>query len=178
MDPAFRRRRVISVRKLTVDDLAAYRALHRLGLGEPNSLAFVQNLEEDSAVPDTEVAAMLARGEAWGAFNNERLDAKLTIDRIPYEVLAHTRWIHAMVARPEARGSGAARAVVEAAIADAQTSGATRFMLWVNSENPRARRFYENLGFRESGRIPDGLLIGGRYMDDVLMCFEATPRAG
>lgn len=175
MERTLRRWRMMEVRKLAASDLGAYRALHRVGLAEPETLAFVQSLEEDAAVPDEEVAAMLARGEGWGAFQDGRLDAKLTIDRIPYQVLAHTRWIHAMVARPEARGSGAAQAVLRAAVEDARASGATRFMLWVNSNNSRGRRFYEALGFVEAGRIPEGLRMGGREMDDVLMCLAADP---
>ncbi|MGE0597042.1 MAG: N-acetyltransferase family protein [Hyphomonadaceae bacterium] len=163
---------MITVRKLTPDDLTAYRALHREALGEPGSLGFVQNLEEDARVPDAEVAAMLARGEAWGAFKDGALVAKLTIDVLPFAVLAHTRWIHAMYASPAARGTGAARALVEAAIADARAVGALRIMLWVNAENPRARGFYGALGFREAGRIPEGLNIGGRWMDDIMMCLK------
>jgi RimJ/RimL family protein N-acetyltransferase len=163
------RRFVTIVRRLTVDDLAAYRALHRLGLAE-GSGAFVESLEEDAARPDAALIAMLARGEGWGAFQDGRLDAKLTIDHVPYAVLAHTRWLHAMYARPEARGSGAAAALVRTVIDDARRAGAIRFMLWVSAENERARRFYETLGFRESGRVPAGIRSKGRYIDDVMMC--------
>lgn len=164
------------VRRLTADDLAAYRALHRLGLAEPGG-AFVQSVEEDATIPDAEVAAMLTRGEGWGAFTGERLDAKLTIDTLPFGVLAHTRWVHAMYARPEARGNGAAAALVQAAIENARSEGATRFLLWVAAENQRARRFYEKLGFREAGRIPGGLVVQGRHMDDVMMCLAPITAA-
>lgn len=179
MGPAFRRCVVttVLVRRLSTSDLQAYRALHRFGLGEPNSLGFVQSVEEDLRVSDEEVAAMLARGEGWGAFAEDQLVAKLTMDTLPYAMLAHTRWIHAMYAHPKVRGAGAARALAEAAIADARAAGATRIMLWVNAENPRARRFYEALGFSETGRIPQGLHIGGRWMDDVLMCLACAPGA-
>lgn len=164
------RRGVTEIRVLAAADLAAYRALHRLGVAE----AFVESLDEDASHPDAEIAEILARGEAWGGFVAGQLRAKLTIDRLPYSVLAHTRWIHALYAHPDARGSGLAKRLVLAAIADARCAGATRFMLWVSAENPRARRSYENIGLREAGRIPGGLFQDGRFIDDVLMCLAPT----
>ncbi len=162
---------------LTPDDLAPYRGLHRIGLSE-NSAAFVEAVAEDASRPDADIVAMLARGEAWGAFVDNKLVAKLTIDRLPHDVLAHTRWIHGLYAHPHARGSGLAKRLVLAAIADARLAGATRFMLWVNAENPRARAFYEGIGFREAGRIPGGLRLDRRFVDDVMMCLECAPNFG
>lgn len=159
----------VTVRKLAAADLASYRALHRHGLAEATG-AFVQSVEEDAAIPDETVAAMLERGEGWGAFIDGKLVAKLTIDTLPYAILAHTRWLHAMYAHPDARGTGAAKALVDAAVTDARASGVTRVNLWVNPENARARRFYEQLGFREAGRVPGGLRQGARFADDMLMC--------
>ena len=162
------------IRKLTRDDLAAYRALHREALVESGSVAFVQSVEEDAIVPDSEIAAVLARGEGWGGFIDGMLAAKMTIDTLPHATLAHTRWLHALYVQPRARGTGLARAMVEAAMHDAIANGATRFLLWVNAENAGARRFYEKLGFGESGRIPEGIRMLGRVMDDVLMCRSVT----
>jgi GNAT superfamily N-acetyltransferase len=163
---------VIQVRKLTVDDLAAFRDLHRLGLTESPG-AFVESLEEYALQSDLEVESMLARDEGWGAFLDSKLVAKLSIDSLPYAMMAHTRWIHGMYAAPQARGAvGGGAAVLGAAIEDARSRGAKRISLWVNGENPRAKRFYEKLGFREVGRISGGLMIAGGAVDDVLMCLN------
>ena len=67
------------IRQLTAGDLAAYRALHRFGISESPS-GFVDVEETDAARSDEVVAATLARGEAWGVFDGERLLGKLTID--------------------------------------------------------------------------------------------------
>lgn len=159
----------MQLRILAAGDLRAYRELHRFGLTE-SPLGFVDVPETDAARPDAEVAAMLERGEAWGVFEGERLVGKLTIDALPYPSLAHTFWVHAVYVHPDARGRGASSALMEGAIAGAAAKGARRIALWVNEANSAARRFYERLGFREIGRIPQGIRAGERFVDDVLMC--------
>jgi GNAT superfamily N-acetyltransferase len=115
---------------------------------------------------------MLERGEGWGVFEGERLVGKLTIDALPYPSLAHTFWVHAVYVHPDARGRGASAALMHAAIASAVAKGARRIALWVNETNTPARRFYERIGFQEAGRIPGGIRVGERYVDDVLMCLQ------
>ena len=157
------------VRVLTVEDLRAYREVHRYGMTEA-PLGFVDVAATDAARPDSEVAAMLERGEGWGVFDGERLVGKLSIDALPYPSLAHTFWVHAVYVHPDARGRGASAALMHAAIEAAVAKGARRIALWVNEKNLTARRFYERMGFREAGRIPEGIRVGDRYVADVLMC--------
>lgn len=156
------------VRVLTAEDLSAYRALHRFGMTEA-PLGFVDVAETDAVRPDEEVAAILARGEGLGVFEGDRLVGKLTIDALPYPSLAHTFWVHTVYVHPDARGSGASVALMQAAIESAKAKGASRVVLWVNEANAPARRFYERFGFQEAGRIPKGILAGEHYVDDVLM---------
>jgi GNAT superfamily N-acetyltransferase len=163
----------VIIRQLTADDLAAYRALHRFGIKEsPNG--FVDVEATDAARPDADVEAMLARGDGWGAFEGERLVGKLTIDALIYPSLAHTWWIHAVYVHPDARGSGASGKLIQAAIAHAQSRGASRIALWVNGANAPARGLYERMGFRQTGHIPGGIKVDGAYVDDVLMTRELT----
>ena len=162
------------VRALTIGDLGAYRALHRHGLVHAPA-SFVETAEQDAIRADVEIAAVLARGEAWGVFEDERLLGKLVIDRLPYPMLAHTRWLHAIYVHPEARGTGAGASLVRAAIADARRAGAFLFLLWVSDQNTSARRFYEKLGFQEIGRVDQGLAAGASYIDDVLMVLKTDP---
>lgn len=156
------------VRQLTAADLTDYRALHRYGIKEAPH-AIVDTEQTDAARPDADVAAMLMRGEAWGVFEGERLLGKLVVDALPYPALAHTHWLHAVYVHPDGRGTGASAALLRGAIEGARASGATRIALWVHSANPPARRLYERIGFRESGRIPQGIRIGDDRVDDVLM---------
>lgn len=159
------------VRPLTVAELAIARALHRFGM-EESPHGFVDVPETDAARPDSEVQAVIARGEYWGVFDGERLIGKLTIDALPYPSLAHTFWVHAVYLHPDARGTGASSALFRAAIDDARAKGAQRIALWVQGENVHARRLYERLGFRQTGCVPGGIKIAGRFVDDVLMTLE------
>ena len=52
-----------------------------------------------------------------------------------------------------ARGTDVGRRLVEAALADAATSGFRRVVLDVAHENARARAFYARLGFSPTGRV-------------------------
>jgi L-amino acid N-acyltransferase YncA len=159
------------VRQLGVGDLRAARALHRFGM-EESPQGFVDVPETDAARPDSEVEAIIARGEYWGVFEGERLVGKLTIDALPYPSLAHTFWVHAVYVHPDARGSGASSKLLRAGIAHAQSKGALRIALWVNGENAHARALYERVGFRQNGHIPGGIQIDGKFVDDVLMTLE------
>ncbi len=161
------------IRQLTTSDLAAYRALHRFGMKESPS-GFVDVEATDAARSDADVEAMLTRGDGWGAFDGERLVGKLTIDALIYPSLAHTWWIHAVYVHPDARGSGASGKLIQAAIAHAQSRGASRIALWVNGVNGHARGLYERMGFQQTGRIPGGIEVDGVCVDDVLMTRELT----
>lgn len=162
------------VRALTPDDLASFRALHRFALAE-SPHAFVETLENDAARPDEAIADMLTRGEGWGAFDGDRMVGQLVIDALPYARLAHTCWLHAVYLHPDARGSGAGRALLMAAIEHVVALGARRIALWVSERNAPARRAYERLGFVETGRVPGGIMDGDEPVDDVLMCLKVAP---
>lgn len=53
---------------------------------------------------------------------------------------------------PSHRGTGAGALVVEATCGWAASRGAESIVAWVTSGNGRALRFYERLGFRDTGR--------------------------
>jgi RimJ/RimL family protein N-acetyltransferase len=55
-------------------------------------------------------------------------------------------WVH-----PALRGTGAAAELVTAVIEWAASEGARTVRLDVFESNPRARQFYEKLGFRDTG---------------------------
>lgn len=159
------------IRQLSASDLVAYRELHRFGMTESPD-GFVDVAATDAARPDSDVVAMLARGDGWGAFDGDRLIGKLTVDALPYPSLAHTFWIHAVYLHPDARGTGASGKLIRAAIESARSKGARRIALWVNGVNSHARSLYERMGFRQTGHIPGGIKIAGVFVDDVLMSLE------
>lgn len=54
--------------------------------------------------------------------------------------------------RPESRGSGVARRLVEASAAQAKSDGRTQVYYWVGTENGRAVAFASSFGFRPTSR--------------------------
>jgi GNAT superfamily N-acetyltransferase len=59
----------------------------------------------------------------------------------------------AMWVAPEARGTGAGDALVQAALAWSRDDGARTAIVWVYDTNPVAQRLYERNGFRLTGRV-------------------------
>ncbi|MEU6281520.1 GNAT family N-acetyltransferase [Streptomyces sp. NPDC047028] len=82
---------------------------------------------------------------------------------------AHVRQIQGLAVHDDARGKGVGRALVRAAIAEARERGARRITLRVLGHNTPARALYASEGFVVEGVLPQEFLIGGEYVDDVLM---------
>ncbi|MCX4663383.1 GNAT family N-acetyltransferase [Streptomyces uncialis] len=82
---------------------------------------------------------------------------------------AHVRQIQGLAVTDGARGTGAGRALVRAAVAEAGRRGARRITLRVLGHNAPARALYESEGFTVEGVQPEEFLVGGQYVDDVLM---------
>jgi GNAT superfamily N-acetyltransferase len=76
-------------------------------------------------------------GLAFGLFDKER------------EKIGH---VGGMWVDPSARGGGAGRALLDAAIAWARSRALDRLELWVTKGNAPAERLYERAGFADTGR--------------------------
>jgi GNAT superfamily N-acetyltransferase len=67
-------------------------------------------------------------------------------------VAAHrTEWLDALYVLPQWWNRGVGRALHDEVLARQRASGCERCHLWVLEHNPRARRFYERLGWAENG---------------------------
>lgn len=65
----------------------------------------------------------------------------------------HVVQLGALAVRPDLHGSGVARAMISDAIACLRTDDVRRIELYVESDNPRAIRFYESLGFQKEALL-------------------------
>lgn len=70
-------------------------------------------------------------------------------------------------AHPDAHGSGAAAALVDAVVAEATDRGVRSVWLGVNQSNVRAQRFYAKHGFTAVGT--KAMVVGSRTHDDFVM---------
>src|SRR5665213_1143012 len=62
-----------------------------------------------------------------------------------------TRWLYGMYVTPSERGSGTAALLVQSIAEWAKSQGVGEIYLHVGSSVPRARAFYEKVGFRLTG---------------------------
>ncbi|WP_406344918.1 GNAT family N-acetyltransferase [Streptomyces sp. NBC_00648] len=81
----------------------------------------------------------------------------------------HVRQIQGLAVADHARGRGVARALLRAAMDESRRQGARRLTLRVLGHNTPARGLYESEGFAVEGILPGEFLLGGEYVDDVLM---------
>jgi GNAT superfamily N-acetyltransferase len=63
---------------------------------------------------------------------------------------ANTGELYALFVHPDHWGTGAGRALTDAALADLRRTGCTAAWLWVLEANARARQFYTRYGFTET----------------------------
>jgi GNAT superfamily N-acetyltransferase len=74
--------------------------------------------------------------------------------------------VMAIYARPDAVGTGVGRALMAYGLAELDRAGLRPVLLWVFTDNARARRFYEKAGFRPDGATHD-YEIGGVTLPEV-----------
>lgn len=93
--------------------------------------------------------------------------AKLGPPQLPVE--APEPWIELrqLYVINEWRGAGAARALMDWALAEGKARGAGEMYLTVYTDNHRARRFYDRYGFVEVG--PYAFMVGDQADEDLIM---------
>ena len=86
----------------------------------------------------------------------------------PRTTLAHSGTL-GMGLRAPYRGRGIGKALMEATLAGARNRGYTRVELTVRIDNLRAKRLYENVGFKVEGTLRHHIRVDGKYYDSHLM---------
>jgi ribosomal protein S18 acetylase RimI-like enzyme len=105
--------------------------------------------------------------QAMGTWRRERSPVFRTSGEVA-KVMAH----------PEARGLGLGRRVVSALVSSARRAGLELLTLGVRGNNHGTIQLYEELGFREWGRLPNRIVVGDLRFDDVKMMLPLGFGAG
>lgn len=155
------------VRRLTAEDAEAYRDLRLEGLSR-HPEAFGSAYEEDARKSLAEWQERLATSAVFGGFQAESLVGTAGLFRQGAEKTRHKALLVGVYVQEQARGSGLARALVEAVIEEARGQ-VEQLLTSVGASNAPARRLYEALGFRAWGVQPRSLKVGERYVDEVEM---------
>jgi ribosomal protein S18 acetylase RimI-like enzyme len=168
MDRALRRRGVtISVHKLTAADVPALREL-RLESLRLHPEYFGADIEAEEMMTVADVIARMGSGVSFGGFVDGILSGMVVFVKPDRKKTGHTGDLGAMYVRESARGTGLADALVKAVLEEA-AGRVDQIKLTVNVDNARAIRLYRRNGFREIGRYPDSLRVGGRSYDELVM---------
>ncbi|HEV1997868.1 MAG TPA: GNAT family N-acetyltransferase [Candidatus Dormibacteraeota bacterium] len=88
---------------------------------------------------------------------------------LPLDSSKHVLEVQGLAVDPAQGRRGLGRALVTAAVQEANVRGARRLTLRVLGTNTAARALYESCGFVVEGVLREEFGLGGRYVDDVLM---------
>jgi RimJ/RimL family protein N-acetyltransferase len=160
----------IYIRQLTPEDAALYRSIRLEGLKESPE-AFGSTFDVEFTKPLAWFFDRLSSSVVFGAIGAKKMLGVAGFAVRDGEKEAHKGLLWGMYVRPEARGAGVARRLVEAVIAYARPH-VELIQLSVVVGNEQARRLYARLGFVEYGIEKNSLKYCGRYYDEILMAKE------
>ncbi len=161
----------MNIHPLDASHAEAYRQL-RLEALEHYPEAFASSYEEERAWPMERFSKRLSTEDKFtlGAWSDEQLIGIVTLIPEARTKLKHRANIVAMYVRPEHRGSGIGRQLMEQAIQLARgLGGIEQIYLSVMAHNEPAKRLYMALGFEAYGKDWRALKIDDAYHDEELM---------
>jgi RimJ/RimL family protein N-acetyltransferase len=155
------------VRPLTAADATAFREI-RLEALRLHPEAYGSTLAQWEAMPLSAYAERIENGILFGLFTDNTLNGILAYTRESGNA-AHRAALNAAYVRETSRGNGAFKALLAAALAQAQTDGVAQIELSVSVENAPAIAAYARAGFERVAVLPRALGFAGRYVDEAVM---------
>ncbi len=143
----------LHVRQLGPGDWATLRAVRLAALADSPD-AFASTLAREQAFDEAEWRRRASRGSLVAWHGEDPVGLVGMFDRAGRAAAAaesRTWELVAMWVRPDARGTGAADALVSAVVRAVKAADAGKLVLWVAEDNARARAFYHRCGFRPTG---------------------------
>jgi ribosomal protein S18 acetylase RimI-like enzyme len=157
----------IEIRRLAAADAPLFRDIRLEGL-QRDPDAFGSTFERESTEPLSFFVQRLEDSAVFGAFEGDALIGVAGFAVQAGAKHAHKGLLWGMYVRPDFRGSGIGRRLVERGV-DHARGRVELIQLVVISENLAARRLYRGLGFEEYGLERHAAKYRDRYHDDVLM---------
>jgi GNAT superfamily N-acetyltransferase len=158
---------------LKASDARQYRKL-MLQAYELAADAFISTAAEREAEPESfwvkRIADPSGMSVAFGAFEGQELVGTVALQFSAKPKTKHKALVIGMYVAPEARGTGAGRALLEAAVEYARVKeGTLQLTLTVTEGNAPAISLYKTAGFHSFGIEPMAILTPGGYKAKVHM---------
>lgn len=163
-----------AIRVLTRSDEPAFRGV-RLDALRLHPTAFGATHESDARTPPDELASRLLDPPSYmfGGFTTDGALVGTTALRLQTSIKTrHKGSVFAVYVDAAHRGTGLARALLEAAIERARDEHLKVVHLTVTVGNDAARRLYTGLGFHPYGIERRGLCVDGVFLDEELMALD------
>ena len=160
------------IRRLTPEDTSAFRQL-RVEMCGSHPEAFGQTPDEVAGMTEEKFLDWMSESVVYpekfvlAAFDNDRILATVAFRREDSFKERHRGWIWAVYVRPEGRGRGISKALMQQVIEESyRVPGLEMLTLVVALTQTSARTLYTSLGFFTTGIILHGYkLPDGRYID-------------
>lgn len=170
---------MMHISTLTAQHAPCYRAL-MLYAYRAAADAFTSTAEEREKEPEAWWASRLADpaalSVAFGAFDGDELVGTVAINFNERPKTRHKALLVGMFVRESARGRGAGKALVEAAIGAARQRPGTRVVTLTATEgNDPAIRLYESCGFQVFGIEPMAVATSSGFKGKVHMWRSTAP---
>ena len=154
----------LEVRRLTQDDVEVFRDI-RLEALERHPEAFQSTYESAAELTLDAFRQRLRRYALFGGFVDGELRGFVGFYPLKNPKICHKGIMWGMYVTESARGTGLAKAMVEAVV-DYARGKVEQLLLSIIEDNERARRFYEKMGFQPYGLERRALKIGDRYYNE------------
>jgi len=155
------------IRRISPDEVDVFRRI-RLEALRTEPFSFASRYEDWVDLPVEEWRQRL-RDPVFVAFSSDEPVGIMGLLRQRPSKMAHRATLVMVYLRESFRGTGLASDLLAAVVDFARSQGVLQLELAVSAENEAAIGFYLREGFSKVGRIPGGLLDGGREIDDILM---------
>jgi ribosomal protein S18 acetylase RimI-like enzyme len=163
----------MEIRLLTTDDAEAWWHMRLEALqNDPTSFADSAEEHQNTTIETARkrLSASTPDGNfVLGMFEDGKLAATAGFHRRQHNKENHKGHIWGVYVRPESRGKGVARALMEEVVRRARLMPGLEQITLVVSTHIPARQLYLSLGFQSYGIEPRSLKVGNNYVDDELM---------
>ncbi len=156
-----------SLIRLTAEWADTYRTLRLRSLKE-EAVWFASTYEEESVWPLEMFEERLDETFTAGAVQDDQLIGMVSLLANPLGQMKHKARMGAFYVAPEYRGHGISKAMLKFVLEHA-TPVYEQVTVMVSSENPRALKIHESLGFEVYGVEPRANKYHGKYRDTTLM---------